>query len=62
MEHQDHVLERHETDAGKPVLMLLGWRYGIEDSPRFVEKVAGRYVKLTKAGQRELERANKLRR
>jgi hypothetical protein len=60
---RDHVItdELVDEDDGKPVLMLLGFRYGIEDRQDNVAQRAGRYVKLTARGLSELQKANSLR-
>jgi hypothetical protein len=42
-------------------LLLLGWRYGIPDDPRYVAERRGSYVRLTQRGVRELERVNSVR-
>jgi len=58
---RDHIVEREirDEDDGRPVLVLLGYRYGIQDSPTFVAERIGDYVRLTDRGVRELHAANR---
>lgn len=56
----NYIIERELPDEidGTPTLILQGYQWGIEDSPRNVALRRGKYVRLTQQGQRELSKVN----
>ena len=61
-EDERHQVIKHECideDNAKPVLMLSGWRYGIENRRENIARREGRYVCLTRRRMKELEHNNK---
>lgn len=61
LNNADHIIEREVLDEsdGKPVLIFLGYKVGIEDHPRNFLHRGRRCVQLSAHGQRELERNNR---